>query len=73
MHSRSRLGALLIGAGVACLLATVLGSVGVVAAHARVGSDQALAVLLSRHSVHRSPRVRSPVIADVSANRPITG
>ncbi|MDQ6747815.1 MAG: L,D-transpeptidase, partial [Candidatus Dormibacteraeota bacterium] len=59
-------------------LACSLGSLGALSAASanasmRVSSTQRLAVLLYQHDVYRSPRSGAPIVASVTAHRPITG
>jgi lipoprotein-anchoring transpeptidase ErfK/SrfK len=64
---------LLLGLTAACVLGVGADSAVAARVPARVQATQQLAVLLTAHRAHRSPRAGSPQVAFVPANRPITG
>jgi hypothetical protein len=62
-----------LGLAAACLLGLGCDSAVAAPSPARVQAAQQLAVLLTSHRAHRTPRAGSPQVAFVPANRPITG
>jgi lipoprotein-anchoring transpeptidase ErfK/SrfK len=70
-HPLARL--FVLGLGASWLLAVSAASPAAGAVRARVQANQQLALLLTSHRAHRSPRAGSPQVAFVPANRPITG
>jgi lipoprotein-anchoring transpeptidase ErfK/SrfK len=72
--SSHRLGRRLIaGLVAACLAGVTAGSASGAPLPARVQATQQLAVLLTAHGARRAPNARSPQVALVAAQRPITG
>ena len=64
---------LIFGLAVACLAGVMAGSAFGAGIPTRVQATQQLAVLLTAHGAHRAPDARSPQVALVAAQRPITG